>query len=300
MSVNLTTNTHLATTLQPHTGPATNPARPQSSGELPATQVAAAPANEKADNEQARDTEKAKQQAANEHLTGHKKVEGRNERQGNKQDQEDEQLGAEKKKTGSNAESPQLSEDELREIQELASRDREVRAHESAHRAVAGQYAVGGVHFDYKTGPDGKRYAVGGEVNIDTAPVSGDPEATLQKANAIRMAAMAPAEPSPQDRSVAVQAMQMAAKARSEVLAEKINGGESQSQTTSAEESVENKTDAEQVADASGDQQASRGQSSEQSAAANKPRNEALVRYEQVAQGDHERPADATGLDLSA
>jgi hypothetical protein len=84
------------------------------------------------------------------------------------------------------------------QIQELAARDREVRAHEQAHAAVAGQYGSSPT-YTFVRGPDGVSYAVGGEVQIDTAPISGDPEATLRKAQQLRRAANAPAEPSGQD-----------------------------------------------------------------------------------------------------
>ena len=77
--------------------------------------------------------------------------------------------------------------------------------------------AKGGASFDYQRGPDGKLYAVGGEVSISTGAVSGDPEATLRKAEQIRSAALAPAQPSSQDRAVAAQAAMMAAQARSEL-----------------------------------------------------------------------------------
>jgi hypothetical protein len=49
------------------------------------------------------------------------------------------------------------------------------------------------------TGPDGKQYAVGGEVPIDLSPVSGNPQATVQKAETIQRAALAPADPSGPD-----------------------------------------------------------------------------------------------------
>jgi hypothetical protein len=105
------------------------------------------------------------------------------------------------------------------ELQQLAARDRAVRAHEAAHKAVGGNLA-GAIHFDYQTGPDGKRYAVGGEVPIDTAKVAGDPQATLLKANRIRSAALAPADPSAQDRAVAAHAAQMATEARVDIVAQ--------------------------------------------------------------------------------
>lgn len=104
------------------------------------------------------------------------------------------------------------------QIQALKDRDREVRAHEQAHVAAAGGIAVSGTSFQFVTGPDGQRYATGGEVGIDTSAVSGDPAATLRKAETIRRAALAPAQPSAQDYSVASKAAAMANKASVELL----------------------------------------------------------------------------------
>jgi hypothetical protein len=112
----------------------------------------------------------------------------------------------------------ELNEEEKAQVEELRARDREVRAHETAHKAAAGSYARGSAQFTFEDGPDGRRYAVGGEVSIDTSKVSGDPEATIRKAQTIRRAANAPAQPSGQDRSVAAQATQMESQARSELL----------------------------------------------------------------------------------
>lgn len=113
--------------------------------------------------------------------------------------------------------SSDLSEEEQQQVDELAARDREVRTHEQAHLAAAGPYARGGPHYEYQRGPDGKRYAIGGSVQIDTSPVSGDPEATIRKAQVVRAAALAPAEPSDQDRRIATQASQMQAEAQREL-----------------------------------------------------------------------------------
>lgn len=110
-----------------------------------------------------------------------------------------------------------LTEEEQEQVSELKSRDREVRSHEQAHLAAAGAYATGGPSYEYQQGPDGRRYAVGGEVGIDTSPVSGDPEATIQKAQQIRAAALAPASPSGQDQQVAAAATQMESQARAEL-----------------------------------------------------------------------------------
>jgi hypothetical protein len=126
----------------------------------------------------------------------------------------------ESKAGGEGSDNPQgLTEQELKQLTELKARDREVRAHEAAHQAVGGQYA-GAMSFTYQRGPDGAQYAVGGEVSIDISPVQGDPQATIEKMRIVRAAAMAPAEPSGQDRAVAAQAMQIMLQAQSELAAE--------------------------------------------------------------------------------
>ncbi len=117
------------------------------------------------------------------------------------------------------------TEKEQREIDRLEKQDREVRSHEAAHVAAGGHYVRGGASFKFETGPDGKRYASGGEVSIDTSPVRGDPEATIRKMQAVRRAALAPANPSGQDRSVAAKASQQEAAARAEA-AQESNGSD--------------------------------------------------------------------------
>ncbi len=115
----------------------------------------------------------------------------------------------------------ELTGEEQAELRELASADREVRAHEQAHMATAGPYARGGPSYQYEEGPDGRQYAVGGEVGIDSSPVAGDPEASIDKAQQVRAAALAPATPSGQDMRVAAAAAQMAAQARLELAQQK-------------------------------------------------------------------------------
>ena len=114
----------------------------------------------------------------------------------------------------------QLTEEEQKQIDELKARDREVKTHEQAHIAAGGSYVKGGATYDYQTGPDGKQYAVGGSVNIDTSPVDGDPEATIAKAQVVIKAALAPAEPSGQDQKVASAARQMMSEARKELTSQ--------------------------------------------------------------------------------
>lgn len=109
-------------------------------------------------------------------------------------------------------EAQQLIEDQTI-IRELKSRDQEVRAHEQAHASVGGQYA-GAPQYDYDTGPDHRKYAVSGEVRIDVTPIPGDPKATILKMRQVRAAALAPADPSPQDLKVAAEANRMIVEAQ--------------------------------------------------------------------------------------
>lgn len=103
------------------------------------------------------------------------------------------------------------------QVRELKQIEREVIAHEAAHMAAAGALG-GGVSYTYTAGPDGKRYITGGEVPIQIQPGS-TPEETLRNMQQVQRAALAPADPSGQDRQVAAQAAAMAAQARSEIAA---------------------------------------------------------------------------------
>jgi len=109
-----------------------------------------------------------------------------------------------------------LSEADLRRVEQLKQRDREVRAHEMAHVAAGAGVVTSGASYSFETGPDGRRYAVGGEVGINVSP-GRTPEETLSRAEKIRAAALAPADPSGQDRQIAARAASMAAEARVEL-----------------------------------------------------------------------------------
>jgi len=115
----------------------------------------------------------------------------------------------------------ELSDEEKAYLEKLKKRDQEVRSHEQAHKFAAGTLAVGSPNYEYKIGPDGKRYAVGGNVRIDTSKVPDDPEATIEKAKKIRRAALAPADPSPKDRQVAAAAAKLEQEARAELQQKK-------------------------------------------------------------------------------
>jgi hypothetical protein len=121
--------------------------------------------------------------------------------------------------SASSAKPGQLSAEAQQRVAQLKEIDRKVRAHEQAHMAVGGDLVRGGTSYKYQTGPDNQRYAVGGEVSIDASPAS-TPEKTIVKAERIRAAALAPADPSAQDQSVAAQASSMANEARVELSAQ--------------------------------------------------------------------------------
>lgn len=132
-------------------------------------------------------------------------------------------LSREGKKAAEKESNKALSEEDQKQVKDLKDRDREVRVHEQAHAAVGGQYA-GSPSYEYQTGPDGKRYAVGGEVSIDVSEEE-KPEDTIQKMQIVRAAALAPAEPSTQDLKVAAEASQKENQARSQVSQAQLTGG---------------------------------------------------------------------------
>lgn len=134
-----------------------------------------------------------------------------------------------------------LTSEEEAVVRELQARDIEVRRHEQAHAAAGGPYA-GSPTYEYERGPDGRQYAVGGEVSIDTSKIAGNPEANLRKFQQIRRAALAPLEPSPQDRRVAAEAQRQISEARAEIrelqTAERVDAAE-EAQAQRASQSIE-------------------------------------------------------------
>ncbi|MCP4634341.1 MAG: hypothetical protein GY855_15550 [candidate division Zixibacteria bacterium] len=105
---------------------------------------------------------------------------------------------------------------EQTQVLELKAIDQKVRAHEMAHVSAGAGVVTSGATFSYTKGPDGKLYATGGEVQVDTSPIPGEPDATIEKAEQIQRAALAPMDPSSQDRAVAAKAAAMANQARAE------------------------------------------------------------------------------------
>jgi hypothetical protein len=124
---------------------------------------------------------------------------------------------APKKTAGSASDSLNLSPEAKAEVAKLQARDADVKAHEAAHIAAGAGVVTSGASYSYERGPDGRNYAVGGEVGVDTSPVKDNPQATILKAGRIEAAALAPADPSGQDRSVAAAAASMASQAAAEL-----------------------------------------------------------------------------------
>lgn len=113
-----------------------------------------------------------------------------------------------------------LTKEEQEVVNRLKKRDEEVRRHESAHASAGGPFA-GVATYEYQRGPDGRLYAVGGEVKIDVTS-AGSPEATIRKMETIKRAALAPADPSAQDRAVAAAAEQIKLQAEAELDDKKV------------------------------------------------------------------------------
>ncbi|HDZ4992858.1 TPA: hypothetical protein RTG08_001610, partial [Campylobacter jejuni] len=110
----------------------------------------------------------------------------------------------------------ELSQKEVQQVRELQSIDRNVKAHEAAHQAAGGGLA-GAASFTYTRGPDNQMYATAGEVPISMQK-GNTPEETIANARQIAAAAMAPADPSPQDYKVAANAAKMEFEARAEAM----------------------------------------------------------------------------------
>ena len=110
-----------------------------------------------------------------------------------------------------------MSEGDEALLKKLRARDAKVRGHEAAHVIAAGGQAQGLPTYAYQTGPDGRRYAIGGSVNISILQ-TGDEEANVRRANKAYRAAMATGEPSTRDMQTAQRATAISAKEKQKAL----------------------------------------------------------------------------------
>ena len=104
----------------------------------------------------------------------------------------------------------------LQKITKLKAIDSHVKAHEAAHKAAGGSFA-GSAHYKEVTGPDGKKYAVAGEVPI-IIKKGNTPQETMENMEIVKSAALAPSDPSPQDLKVAAVAQTIENRARMEMF----------------------------------------------------------------------------------
>jgi SprA-related family len=156
-----------------------------------------------------------------------------------KKEQEEKKIQEAQKKSGPD----ELSEDEKRLVKDLAARDAEVKGHESAHQAAGGGM-IGAASFTYQQGPDGKMYAIGGEVSIST-PAASTPQEAIKNARQVAAAAMAAGDPSPQDFAVAASARVMEMKAQQQLAKEELEKMTGQSSYKDAQNSL-NKSSSQQ------------------------------------------------------
>lgn len=102
------------------------------------------------------------------------------------------------------------------QIARLKQIEVKVKAHEAAHKAVGGNLASS-ASYSYTRGPDGRSYITGGEVQINMSDGK-TPEETISRMQQVIRAALAPADPSGQDRAVAAQAASRMSQAQQEKL----------------------------------------------------------------------------------
>jgi hypothetical protein len=115
--------------------------------------------------------------------------------------------------------STELTPEQMRQIASLQRIDALVRQHEQMHVAAGGSVITSGPNYSYAYGPDGKQYAVSGEVGIDTSPGS-KPQENIDKGRMIQRAALAPPDPSPQDLQAAAVGGQLEAQGHTDLVAE--------------------------------------------------------------------------------
>lgn len=115
------------------------------------------------------------------------------------------------------------------ETSQMESRSRRIVEHENRHAAILrdapDNTADAKPQFVHKQGPDGRKYAVAGEVNTDLKPIPGNPHATEQKAESVYRSALGNADRSQSDYDAARQAMFVAQEARQAKMIQRNSAG---------------------------------------------------------------------------
>lgn len=94
-------------------------------------------------------------------------------------------------------------QDFQRVLEKFKRTDAQIKSHEQIHATIGQTTAP--ISYSYQQGPDGKMYAVGGHVRLDTS-IPDDPKAAAFKLEQIQKAASAPGELSSADANIASQA----------------------------------------------------------------------------------------------
>lgn len=139
---------------------------------------------------------------------------------------------------GTSLEDPQVKE----QISRLKQIEEKVKSHEAAHKAAGGGLA-GSASYSYTQGPDGRSYVTGGEVQINMSD-GRTPDETISRMQQVIQAALAPSDPSGQDRSVAAQAASRMAQAQQEKTqsASSTTAGSNTTSSTNPADKATNKT----------------------------------------------------------
>jgi len=92
--------------------------------------------------------------------------------------------------------------DFARVLEKFKQADANIRSHEQVHASIGQTTAP--ISYNYQKGPDGKMYAVGGSVRLDTS-IPSDPKAAAFKLDQIQKAAIGTADASGADMGIATQ-----------------------------------------------------------------------------------------------
>ncbi len=89
-----------------------------------------------------------------------------------------------------------------RVLEKFKKADAQIRSHEQVHATIGQTTAP--ISYNYQKGPDGKMYAVGGNVRFDTS-IPDDPKAAAFKLDQLSRAATGVSDPSEADTMIANQ-----------------------------------------------------------------------------------------------
>jgi len=92
--------------------------------------------------------------------------------------------------------------DFARVLEKFKQSDANIKSHEQIHASIG--HTTAPISYTYQKGPDGKIYAVGGHVKLDTS-IPNDPKAAAFKLDILQKAASAPIDSSAADNNIASQ-----------------------------------------------------------------------------------------------